>query len=209
MKMTRKALALLLGCGMAFGSLSVYAATTTVGATTAVTGTGDTSIKVDSEMQTPTIKVVVPSSATLILNPYKVADKDQVISPVIEIKNESDVPMKCQLTKWDTTTTTTGVTFVATEALTKTSTKKDVFLYLAKEGEAFDVKNVARVVKSGAILPTVVGSQIETLDKKDGAKSTVKLEFKGAASSNVEWLAADKIVATPSFKFIPAPIVTP
>lgn len=96
--MKKKLLALVLATVMTFGaSMTVFAADTSVtDITTAAEVEGEATVK------TPTIKVTVPSSINVVLNPFQIAHtfsddttvyKNQVISVPVEISSASNVAL--------------------------------------------------------------------------------------------------------------------
>ncbi len=145
---------MIMGSSMvAFASSGSSSSTTPAGTATIENngkGVYTTSTEINTTFKAPIVKMVVPASPKVILNPYGIdtpiaevpgvsteiatgteAAKAQIVSPVYTIKSESNVPVKVDATF---TTTATGAVMVAKDTETKDLTTKWVKLNVAIAG---------------------------------------------------------------------------
>ena len=202
--MKKKVFALLLAATMTLGaSMTVFAADeTTISDTTGLAA--DTEVTVDTEVKVPTIEVVVPTSSTIVINPFSLSyesqDKSitgnsQIISAEQTIQNKSDVALAVNVASLTAAPTTDGTTApkIVTTAPTK-STGKEIFLYLeVTSGEftnKYDSKNASELVATALDTTgkTKAASKenIITIPKKvdDSTASTAKFKFGGSVVTN-------------------------
>lgn len=166
------------------------------GATVEVTGT----------TQTATVKILVPATGEVILNPYELdctvpgaasPVQDQIISATQYIVNESNLPVKVS-TK--VTGTIEGAEFSATSAVAETTKKVNLQFGIgatsAKDTEpgTFDTRALAKTETAFADI---------TMDKKGGTNPAVGYKFSGDASKNPDtpWTTDDVVGATIAFTF--------
>lgn len=213
--MKKKVFALLLAATMTLGaSMTVFAADTTIDDTTGLaTGaeiTGETEVKV------PTIEVVVPSTTTIVINPfslsYESTDKSitgnsQIISAEQEIQNKSDVALAVNVASLTATPSTAGDTApkIVTAAPTK-STGKEVFLYLEVQNNdtafetTYNTKSTQQLVATDSVSDTTGKTKaaskenIITVPAKvdDSTASKVKFKFGGSVVTNPVIVNTDK-----------------
>lgn len=206
--MKKKVFALLLAATMTLGaSMTVFAAdNTTINDTTGL-ATG-AEIEGETEVKIPTIEVVVPSTTTIVINPfslsYESTDKSitgnsQIISAEQEIQNKSDVALAVNVASLTATPSTPGDTApkIVTAAPTK-STGKEVFLYLEVQNKetafetAYNTKSTQQLVatdsKSDTTGKTKAASKanIITVPAKasDSTASVAKFKFGGSVVTN-------------------------
>lgn len=134
---TKKLLSTLLAGAMALSlAVPAFAADETV-----LTGNGTDGISASTEItgttQTPILKLTVPDSGSVIVNPYKLtvtptdgdATTDQIISATQYIKSESNVPIAVSVTVTGKLPESGGEVVLATSALKGTETTKSAFVY--------------------------------------------------------------------------------
>lgn len=201
MKNLKRSIALAMATVMVFGSsFTVFATTKDVeGADAAATGQ---TVDVTGDIDLPVIKVVVPTSVGLLLNPYQIsyddltdtegtvddaaddilAAKDQaagvpssVISIPGTITNESNVPMGVNVTL---STTTTSFTMATTPIKAADKTKTAFILFsIAKDTTALKELMVGPEVKTTSTF--TAGAQQIVLSKTAATKKDmIKLDQK-------------------------------
>ena len=199
--------ALLAGAMVLSVSSTAFASTTNI---TTVDGmTEGQLIEVTGTTKTADIKITVPTSGSIVLNPYELnydlpagsnpaTSTDQIISAKQYIHNESDLPVKVSGT---VTGTAEGAEFVAGSAAAVTD-KKAVNLKFTIGAVANDT---AALPSTGAIELTTTAQDLPdtTLDKKNGTNTYVVFGFTGDASKNPTnaWTADDIVGATIAFTF--------
>lgn len=206
MKFRKVMSALLAGAMVLSLSSTAFASTTNI---TTVDGmTEGQVIEVTGTTKTADIKITVPTSASIILNPYELnvsADATpitgQVISAVQAIKNESDLPVKVTTT---VTGTIEGAEFATTSAVAETT--KKVFLEFGVEAIADVTAGNTPAFTSPTkkvLSTTAVTFNPVTLTEKGGATSSMAFGFTGDASKNPTnaWTADDIVGATIAFTF--------
>lgn len=221
--MNKKLLATILASTMVLGSVSAYAAITppTVSGTP-VTVSGDAlittghKINAFTEVASVEIKVTLPLRIDMLLNPYELDTKGQVLSPEYDIVNDGDTAINVTLTKWDVTTPTAANGYVPPTILAAKpadgSVKKEAYLYLqSNDGKGgtmpteLDLKEKAKIVPAKTTTAPLAVSYgtlgTETADK------TLKVQFQGALSKGAVWEIKDIITASPTFKFTPTAVV--
>lgn len=169
-------------------------------------------IEVAGTTKTAEIKITVPTSASVILNPYELnvtvdgsQVQDQVISAVQAIKNESDLPVKVSTT---VTGTIEGAEFATSSAVAETT--KKVYLQFGVEAIADVADGGTPALTAGATKKTLSTTPVEfkdsdavTMTKKGGATSSMAFGFTGDASKNPNspWSSEDIVGATIAFTF--------
>lgn len=208
MKFRKVMSALLAGAMVLSLSSTAFASTTDI---TTVDGmTEGQVIEVTGKTNTANIKITVPTTGSIVLNPYGLSYTDevvttastaQVISAVQAIKNESELPVKVSTS---VTGTIEGATFATATAVAEG--EKKVFLEFGVE----KIANVADGAKPVLTSPTkktlstaAVNFEPITLDEKTGAKPSLAFGFTGDASKNPTnaWTADDIVGATITFTF--------
>ena len=176
----------------------------------------------EGELKAPTIKISVPDSGKVILNPYKMTftpaggdeTSDQIVSAPLYIASATDVALTVDATV--TGTAPTGVTFAtATTQGTKAVTTKSVFMFFeiktATDGSTspfttastYDSKSTSQILVSAKAASK---KGVITLPATDGTNATyAAYRLTGdLASSPVEaWTDADAVTATVAFTFTP------
>jgi hypothetical protein len=186
----KKLLSMALACAMA-ATLAVpaFAATTSESTT-------NRSLKVTGAYQAVTISVVVPSTGTVIIDPYKLpveiykdtettikSDGLQIVTKPLAIKNQSDIKLDMNISA---TTTVTGTLTLATGELTdiKTEKKNSAYVYLEAQvaedlsgdpSEAVSNAKVAQAYKdfTWAALVTDEGDTQNGIVLKSGSAQSV------------------------------------
>lgn len=161
--MKKKVLSFILASAMMVGSaLTVCAADTDIAS--AEDAAAGAEITGSSEMNLPTIKITVPTTANIVINPYKMSYKDdttglegnsQIISAQQEISSLSNVAVAVNVKELTTTGVSDDIT-IQTAALTSKITTKSAFLYLEVVGadtegkytfaEAYNKSSASQVV---------------------------------------------------------------
>ncbi len=182
-------------------------------------------VKVDGSIQMPTINVVLPTVASMVLNPYGMdvtlvkggtPVQDQVVSTLMQVKNLSDINIKVEA-KVLGTVGKGDVTFATASVAGDTSAKKAYIYGVFEVGDAtdtFDGSESATVTLSTTdtavtgFADTDVAGNTNTLaastDKKNPAAGGVlNFQFFGDTSDRTDWNDKDTLGATVTFKFIP------
>ena len=105
----------------------------------AATGTGNTRSTVITATltdKTPTIKVTVPSTAEVFLNPFRLpvsidskSSREQIVSTPCVIASESDVPLQVDVTVIGQINEGSNMSLVTSSTKNSTSTSKRAFIY--------------------------------------------------------------------------------
>lgn len=214
--MKKKLIALALAGVMTFGtSLTAFAADAEVTDTateTTVTGTGS--------MNVPTIKVTVPTSFNVVLNPYQIAYevdsesyKTQIVTVPQLITNESNVAVAVNVKEFKATPSSDVK--LSAKAVGK-ATDKSVYLYLDIVNSTTEEAGKAKFAGSG-LVPT---DDSESGSSKDAAvilaagnEKATYAAFKLGGDMVVNpvdedgnadpWVAADKVDVSFKFTFTP------
>lgn len=170
-------------------TVPALAADTTVD-TTGEDGKYSAKTSITGELEAPTIKLTVPQTGTVIINPYKMTVNseatgnedvsDQIISATQFIKNESDVDINVSATVIGKPAED-GEAVLATSALKGSETTKSVFMYL-EIGESSD----------GSTDPSWKGSYVSS------DPSMVAVTSKSTTKANMYTLKAD-VGSTPTY----------
>lgn len=224
--MKKKILALVLAATMAFGaSMTVLADDSTLEDSSSLTAGQE--VTGDATVELPTLKVTVPTTTAIVINPYKISytnetdssltGNSQIISAEQTIKNESNVAVAVNVSSL-TGTPSEGLALATTDKLPAT---KSVFLYLEVLGsdgsfaDAYNAKNANQLVVNTADAKAVSKDAIVTLAAGDSTATTAKFKFGGAAVVNPTktgdnkttvqdpWTDSDKVTVSLKFTFTP------
>lgn len=177
----------------------VMAGVMTMGMGVTAFAEGENKMEVTGTTAAPILKMTIPTTSTLVVNPYKLSVDDpdddgdekinsQIISPVKYIYSSSNVPVTANVTV--TGSVKGGATFATADPTTasKPSTKKDVYLY----AQVSDVKDLGAAVTG-------------TPATDDAAAAALGLTFGEAYSSTADVLVGAKAVTKAGmFKMAPA-----
>ncbi len=189
-------------------------------------------VKVDGSIQLPTINVVLPTTASMVMNPYKMSVKldpkdpasavqDQIVSPVMEVKNLSNIDVQVGIKVQGTikNTTDTAPAFKASSAAA--STDKEAYIYVAFEiGDAgLDVTDTNGSGGSTVVLDateqevtdfasTASAGNANTLKasadlKAPATDGVLGFKFFGDVAPVTTWTDKDTMAATIAFTFTP------
>lgn len=98
-------------------------------------------VDVPGTVNLPTINVVLPTTASMIMNPYQLevklnpkdttetAKTDQIITPLMTVKNLSNIGVQVGVTVKGTIGKTSNATFAAADVTPATETSKTAFIY--------------------------------------------------------------------------------
>ena len=164
-------------------------------------------IEVTGTTKTADVKVTVPTSSSVVLNPYELdytvegaasAVNDQIISAAQYIVNESDLPVKVSTS---VTGTIEGTGDFAAADATAEGTKK-VHLEF-NIGETSDGTTESTNYETKALTKTATAFTDITMDEKGGANPAISFKFTGDAAENptTPWTTDDIVGATIVFSF--------
>lgn len=197
-------------------------------ATAFATGALSQSMDITGTTQAPTIKITVPATGTVTVNPYKMevtvgGDKvtDQIISATQYIENASNVAVKVSA---EVTGTPAGNLTLATATTqgTKAVTTNSVFMYfemaVVDAGDAtptwataYDSKSATQILvgskaaKKADMLTLAAGDGSDAASA--GGYAAFHLAGDAASTPTTAWVAADKVDVAIAFTFTPT--VTP
>ena len=216
----KKLFALLLSCALMLGATTTALAADEE-ATPDENGVYKIETEIESSVKAPTIKVTVPTTGAVGINPYGMefevdgldeAATDKIISPVQFIKNESDVAISVDVSV--SATPAEGVT-LATAALKGTETTKSVFLYFeianAEDAsteptwaDAYNAKTAGHVIVGTEAKPTVKTGVVQ-LAAGDDAATYAAFHMAGdvASKSAKPWADTDTVDVKIAFTFNP------
>lgn len=232
--MKKKVLAMMLSMCMAAGI--VMTANAAAPATTTVSGgdAGYTSpdYKVDATVNTPFIKVIVPSVAPkMVINPFKLTYTDengapmenQIITVPQEIVNESNVPIQVDVVNIVATKNDDSDLVLATAVPAATVKTKSVFLYLEaqfpdasgdfKFSPNYDTKNV----KTQYVITNKATTKTNFITLKEGNDTPAKAQYKiggtvvaspTTPATVKPWNDKDTITVSYKFNFMPVLPIT-
>lgn len=191
-------------------------------------------VKVEGSIQVPTLNVVLPTTASMVMNPYNMSVKldprdpasavnDQIISSTMEVKNLSNIGVQVGIN----VTGTTGkgdVAFAASSAAT--STAKEAYVYVAFEigSTGLDVADTNGSGNSTVVLsttpadvtdfaPTAAAGNANTLaasadSKTPATNGVLGFKFFGDTAPVTTWTDKDTLAATIAFTFTPVAVDT-
>lgn len=185
-----------------------------------VTGTAPVDVEVTGTTEVPDIKVTIPTTASVVVNPYKLAVTvdsveftDQIVSAPQFIKSESNTAL-------DVTATVTGkaegsaVFATASTQGGKAVATNSVFMYLEVVGVADDSAEPTWAetydkTSSSQLLVSLTAATSKTamvqLAAGDTTASYAAFALRGDAADKptTAWTAADKVSAGIAFTFTP------
>ncbi len=195
-------------------------------------------VKVDGSIQLPTINVVLPTTASMVMNPYKMSVKldpkdpasavqDQIVSSTMEVKNLSniDVQVGIKVTGTIKNTTDTAPAFKTSSAAS--SSTKEAYIYAVFEigDTGLDVADTNGAGDNTVVLSTNetdvtnfapgAASAANTLKasadlKAPATDGVLGFKFFGDVAPVTTWTDKDTMAATIAFTFTPvANTVTP
>lgn len=220
--MKKKILALILAGTMVMGSCLTASATEI---STATDGQYKADVEVTEDITTPTIKITVPTTAAVTLNPYQLKTTvgnntgatTKVVSDSYFIKNESNVAIRVDGKLQVVPTATTSKVVLATGALTGKETTKTALIYLDVQSASSDSdkKTVAAFDKASTsqILggkTAVTKNGLITLAEGDSTATYAHYTFGGdvVTTPAVPWSDDDTVDVSLTWVFtpvIPAP----
>lgn len=222
--MKRKLLALTLAMTTLVGSTMMVSAADITGAAGAAKGQEITG---GSEMSLPEIKVTVPTTADIVINPFQLSYKDedagitgnsQIISAEQEIVNESNVAVAVNVSDLQVKNASEGIT-ITTSAISAKTTNKSALLYLevidaaGNFGTGFDAKSNSQVAipKPDTKVKAASKAAIVTLNAGNETATKAKFKIGGNVVANpvdgegvsTPWVDEDSIELGFKFTFTP------
>ena len=211
----KKVIATLLAATMVMGtSVMAYAADPITKPNES--GSYTSTVTGDSTIKTPTIKITVPTTVSMEIDPYKIAGKTQIVSADQFIKNESNVPISVGVGLYATKKTDSCDITLATAALKGTETTKSVFAYLdmvSSENETsathtgtFDAKSTSQFVLAyGTESKYTSKANMITLAKGSETPTYAAYNFQGSVATKPAkaWADTDVLSVTTVFTFTP------
>lgn len=165
-------------------------------------------IEVTGETKTANVKVTVPTTSKVVLNPYELSyevsqgntDTHQIISAPQYIVNESDLPVKVSTT---VTGTIEGTGEFQAGDATAVTDKKAVHLVFNIGATTAKDTEPGTYGETKALAKTATAFNDITMDKKAGANPAIAFKFTGDAAKNptTPWTTDDIIGATIAFTF--------
>lgn len=219
--MKKKFIALSLSAAMALSLMSSFSVSALTMTDADENGLLSQDVTVNTEIQIPTISVEVPTTASVVVNPYQLGVtvdgselQDQIINAEQSIVNASDVPVSIGATL-SATPADDGKLVLATAPLKGTETTKSVFAYLevapkSAEAEAetgaysdkFDTKAKNQIALSNK---EVTKKDMITLGEDNSATTTGYFKIMGEAASApaVPWNEKDTVAISLKFSITP------
>lgn len=164
-----------------------------------------------------TIKIVAPTSVSMVLNPYKLGtnatEKEQVQSPVYFIENQSSLDIEIGVSM---TASADGVKFVDTPAAATADHERNLLAFMqlkaAKDKTVSNTgwtKGDAYTAASDTIIPLATTAKtgkivLAATDGDAGSKTdTLQFKFSGVAndSTSSPWSQENAVTATIAFTF--------
>ncbi len=214
-KIMSSALAGVMALSLSVPAFAAANSNTSLEQNTAITGT----------TQAPTIKITVPDTGAVVVNPYKMsvtpdggstAVTDQIISATQFIENASDVAVK--VSAQVTGTAAGNLAFATASTQTKAVTTNSVFMYFemvaSDDGSteptwatAYDSKSATQIListkatKKADMLTLAAGTG--TAAASAGGYAAFHLAGDAASTPTTAWAAADKADVAIAFTFTP------
>lgn len=186
---------------------------------------------ITATFKAPTIRVSVPSTGKVYINPTKLTlssstgvqfdEEKNVVPQVVSvpncIRNESEVPIEVNISAKGTVSSGSGITLVKTSTSGSTSKSKNLFMFLqmkaVDESDAKDLENVrwdsVYDADEHVLIGTTTASKnaIVTLDEADGEKSYGAFLLSGdcITEPTKPWKSTDKLNVNVVFTFTPLP----
>lgn len=172
--------------------------------------------EVNAQCDLPEIRVTVPSTASIFINPYEMsveidggASTDQIISTPAAIKNESLVPLNVNVTITGYLKENCIMRLVAESVKDTDTTSKCAFIYFEMVASDSETGDWAETYDPEKHLLVRTGSRsmrnIVTLDAVDGDKPYGAFRLTGdcVAYPRTAWTEEDGLNAEIAFTFIP------
>lgn len=214
--MRKRLLCVVLTLAMLFSVQSAAAATGT---------TQSTVITATLTDKTPTIKVTVPATAEVFVNPHQLpvsinskSTREQIISTPCLITNESDVPIQVDVTVTGTINEGSNMSLVTRTTKNSTSTSKRAFIYLefqpadtndlkkVKWDAAYDKSKhivVTTAARSKANVLTLAETTLDGEIAEKGGYAAFRLAGDVIASPKKAWTEDDGLTVEVAFTFTP------
>lgn len=189
--MKKRLLSVLLAATMTMGATSISAFAEDINNMGDLAGTQ--SFEASGEAKVPTINITVPTTGTIVLDPFNLEQNGQITSADFKIINNSDIPVSVSLT--EAKATTQADTFkIVSKALTTTD-KWAVININITDGLN---KTTSKVLDS-----TDAGQNIAVSTPMAPLGGIVKYKYSGTAALNPEeeWTNSDKITVSNTFSF--------
>lgn len=177
--------------------------------------------------KTPTIKVTVPSTGEVYLNPLKLpvsinskSTREQIVSTPCMIANESDVPLQVDVTVTGQINEGSNMSLVTTSTKNSTSTSKRAFIYF--EIQPADTDNFSKVTWDAAYKSTkrnhipvttygrtktntvvLAGTDLNGEIAEKGGYAAFRLTGDIIAAPKKPWTENDGLTVEIAFTFVP------
>lgn len=220
--MKKRALSFILAGAMAFAmGTAAFAADADISAP-GEDGTYGQEVDITTEVSVPTISIIVPTTSTVVINPYKLdyeiegttVSGSGITALEQTIENKSDVPISVSATLSATPAGDNKDVVLATTKLKGTETTKSIFAYLevkAKDAasdeaafaSSFDTKSTNQAAFT---TKATTKKDIVTLTKKDSATGSCagfKIMGEAAVRPAKAWTSNDKVDFNVTFTFDP------
>lgn len=194
---------------------------------TAAAGTGDfPSTIITASCKLPTIRVTVPSTGNVYLNPYELTvsvngedTNDQIISTPCCIANESNIPLKVDVNVTCEVGANSDMALAGSSTKVSSSTSKEAFIYFemqsANTSDVNDVQwdteydsskhIVITTAEDGASKEDVLTLAAMTSDGEvaEGGYASFRLTGDAVRAPTTAWTSNDNIIVTVAFTFTP------
>lgn len=217
--MKKRILAAVLSMSMVMGMTLVVNATEIT--PDSETGNYSHEFKSESEVNSPVVKVTVPSAnVDIVINPYQIEyedaesnkSSDQIIFPVQKIESSSNVPLSVSVELLAEVDTDSSAV-IATAAPTSKVTTKSVFLFMklglgdAMPTDAAQIKSINFTTKK---VTTATNLDIPKVADTDADKESAVFQIGGsvATAPATPWTDKDTVTCTYKFTFVPKLIST-
>lgn len=220
--MKKKVLSMILATTMLLGATLAVNAAELTDSTAAANGQEVTG---SSTIELPIIKVTVPTTADIIINPYQmsveasdgVTYSNQIISVEQEIKNESNVAIAVNVSDLTTKDVSEGIT-ITTSAISEKTTTKSALLYLevidgaSTFADGYNkLDNQVAIPNSGEKVKAASKDAIIVLADGSTTATTAKFKIGGNVVANpvdsdgvaAPWTTTDNIGISFKFTFTP------
>lgn len=202
------------------GAMALSMSATALAADPNVTGTDPVDVEVTGTTQVPDIKVTIPTTASVVVNPYKLAVTvesneftDQIVSAPQFIKSESNTALDVTATVTGTAEGSAVFATAPTQGGRAVATNS-VFMYLevlpteddstAPEwAEAYDKTSPSQLLVSTTAATSKTAMVTLAAGDTDASYAAFALRGDAADKPTTAWTAADKVSAAIAFTFTP------